>query len=459
MKVLVTGLGVSGPPVVTALLAQGASVVVVDDKKTPALEKSAEELRALGVTVTLGQAELPRDIDLIITSPGWKPSHPVLKSAAEAGIEIIGDVEFAWRLDQERSAKEGTPAPIWLALTGTNGKTTAVGMLASILQKAGKRSAATGNVGYSIVTAVLAEPRYEVLAIELSSFQLHWTSSIRPHAGAVINIAEDHLDWHGDFAAYRQAKEKLLLASEIAVVNQDDVESATCAPSHPHRIGVTRDIPRPQELGVVEDFLVDRAFSDPAIEVATFKDITPFVPHNITNALVASALARSIDIPSEAIGAGLREYKSDGHRIATVGTFNGVTYVNDSKATNPHAALAALSAFENVIWIAGGLAKGAAMEELIIEAGHRIKVALLIGQDRELIAAALRRHAPHVHIELIDPAENGNVGASVMAGCIAAARRLAHPGDTVLLAPACASMDQFTSYAERGQAFTEAVMA
>lgn len=458
MKVVVTGLGVSGPPVVSALLAQGSEVTVVDDRATPEVERKAEELRKLGVEIVLGPWSLDPETELIITSPGWKPTHPLLSQAATAGVEIIGDVEFAWRLDQERTRTEGTQGPIWLTLTGTNGKTTAVGMLASMLNAAGKRAAAAGNVGYSIVSAVLSEPRYEVLAVELSSFQLHWASTLRPHAGAVINIAEDHLDWHGSFAAYRSAKEKLLELSDIAIVNQDDLESSTCAPHHSHRIGITRDIPRLHEVGVVEDFLVDRAFSDPAVELATFADISPFAPHNITNALVAGTLARSIDLDPTAIAQGLRSYTSDGHRIATIATIDGVRYVNDSKATNPHAALAALSAFENVIWIAGGLAKGAAMDDLVIEAGHRIKAALLIGADRHLLAEAFQRHAPQVHVELIDPSDTTNVGRSVMEECVTAARRLAESGDVVLLAPACASMDQFKSYAERGDWFIEAVV-
>lgn len=453
--VFVTGLGVSGPPVVRALLARGAKVTVVDDLDDTSRQERAMELRDLGAEVRLGGSDLDLDVSLIITSPGWKPLHPLLREAASRGVEVIGDVEFAWRLDQERCEREGTPAPRWLALTGTNGKTTAVGMLAAILSSAGVRAVATGNVGYSIVSAVLAEPRYEVLAVELSSFQLHWSSSLRPHAGAIINIAEDHLDWHGDFSSYRAAKEKLLLAAGIAIVNQDDVESATCAPEHPHRVGVTRDIPRSQEVGVVEDFLVDRAFADPAVELATFADITPFAPHNVTNALIAAALARTIAVEPSAIATGLRGYRSDGHRIETVAVLDGVRYVNDSKATNPHAALAALSAFENVVWIAGGLAKGASMEELVKTARTRLKAALLIGADRDQIEQALRRHAPEVAIHRIDPVDTSAMG--VMTECVKVARTIAVPGDVVLLAPACASMDQFTSYAERGQCFVDAV--
>lgn len=458
MTVVVAGLGVSGPPVVTALLDRGEQVVVIDDRDDDRNRSRAQELMNLGAEVRFGPQDLHDDVSLVITSPGWKPTHPILQQAQQRGIEVIGDVEFAWRLDQERSQREGTSAPVWLALTGTNGKTTTIGMLASILNAAGKRSVAAGNVGHSIVSAVLAEPRYEVLAVELSSFQLHWADSLRPAAGAVINVAEDHLDWHGTFDAYRGAKEKLLTCSTIAIVNQDDEVSARLAPTHQRRVGITRDIPRVHELGVVEDFLVDRAFSDPAIEVATYSDITPFAPHNITNALVAAALARAVDIPSEAIAEGLRSYTSDGHRIELVAEVDGVRFVDDSKATNPHAALAALESFESVVWIAGGLAKGASMDQLVEQAGHRIKVALLIGTDRDLIAQALSRHAPHVRVEMVDPTDTTKVGESVMDQAVTRARGLAHSGDVVLLAPACASMDQFRSYAERGELFSQAVL-
>lgn len=455
--VYVTGMGVSGPPVVGALLASGARVTVIDDRDDSVLQQRAHELRALGAETRLGSTNLDADVTLVVTSPGWRPSHPILMEAARRNIEVIGDVEFAWRLDQERSLREGSPAPTWLTLTGTNGKTTTVGMLASILKAADLRSVATGNVGYSIVSAVLAEPRFEVLAVELSSFQLHWVTSLSPKAGALINIAEDHIDWHGSYDAYRADKEKLLRSAEIAIVNLDDEGSARSVADHSRRIGITRDIPRVQEVGVVEDFLVDRAFSDPAVEIATFADIKPLVPHNITNALIASALARSIGVSSDAISRGLRDYQSGGHRIELIATLDGVRYVNDSKATNPHAAAAALSAFTDVIWIAGGLAKGASMDELIRTNSQRLKAVLLIGLDREVIADSLARHAPDVRVERIDPIDTEPVGVSVMRQCVSRARALAKPGDTVLLAPACASMDQFTSYDERGQRFAEAV--
>lgn len=461
MTVLVAGLGVTGRSVATALVHRGDRVVVVEHSPRP---EDLEAMAALHVQVitSIDGFDLA-DIDLVVTSPGWPPSHPMLTACADAGIEVIGEVELAWRMDQERSAREGTTAPRWLALTGTNGKTTTVGMLESMLLQAGVRAVAAGNVGRPLVEVVLAEPRYEALAIELSSFQLHWSSTIAPHAGALINIAEDHLDWHGSMEAYAAAKLKLLHASEIAVVNHDDALAAKFTQGL-HVIGITRDIPRRGELGVVEELLVDRAFTDPdqAEELGTLADVNPAAPHNVTNALIAAALARSIGIPHQAVGQGLRHYRSDGHRIERIATIDGVEFIDDSKATNPHAALASISAFDRVVWIAGGLAKGASMDELVASIAPRLRAAVLIGADRGVIAAALERHAPHVPVRSVDPTDTGDMridDPAFMASVVDIARTFASPGDTVLLAPACASMDQFTSYAHRGRLFAEAVRA
>lgn len=459
--VLITGLGVTGQALARALVAHGARVSAFDEAPSPA---ALTLIKDLGAAVISDAALIaPAQFHLVVTSPGWPPSHPVLTRLRTAGVEIIGDVELAWRLDQERSRREGTTAPRWLALTGTNGKTTSVGMLASILSEAGVRSVAAGNVGLPLVDAVLAQPRLEAVAIELSSFQLHWSSTVRPHAGALINIAEDHLDWHGSLDAYAAAKISLLASADLAILNVDDVLATHYAAGVHAPIAVTRDIPRPGEVGMVEDLMVDRAFTDPdrAEELATIADITPSAAHNISNALIAAALARSIGVPADAVARGLRAYRSDGHRIEQVATIEGICFIDDSKATNPHAATASISAFDSVVWIAGGLAKGAAMEELVETIGDRLRGVVLIGSDREIIADALTRHAPEVPVLRVDPPDTGGVverdSALFMGEVVRAARSLAGTGDTVLLAPACASMDQFTSYAQRGRLFAEAV--
>ncbi|WP_460370822.1 UDP-N-acetylmuramoyl-L-alanine--D-glutamate ligase, partial [Actinocorallia lasiicapitis] len=361
---------------------------------------------------------LPDGTELVVTSPGWRPDVPLLAAAAEAGIEIIGEVELAWRL---RPAED--PAP-WLALTGTNGKTTVVRMLTSILRTAGYDAVAVGNVGEPIVEAVLAG--HDVLAVELSSFQLHWSSSLRPHAAVILNLAPDHLDWHGSLEEYGAAKAKIFGEGTVRVCNVDD--PATVALAGGDAIGFTLQSPLPGEFGVVENLLVDRAFTgDPvreAAELAELRDIIPFAPHNVANALAAAALARSFGVPAEEIRAGLAAFQPDPHRIATVAELDGVTYVDDSKATNPHAAAASLAAYEHIVWVAGGLLKGADIDDVVRDAAPRLRAAVLIGADRAQIAEALARHAPNVPVVDVAAADTG-----AMDLVVTEAARLARPGD------------------------------
>jgi UDP-N-acetylmuramoylalanine--D-glutamate ligase len=223
------------------------------------------------------------------------------------------------------------------------------------------------------------------------------------------------------------------------------------------------DTPAPGEIGIVEELLVDRAFVADAQEAAMFcelAEVLPTVPHNVSNALAAAALARTAGIDHEQIREAIKTFRPGRHRIETVLEKDGITWINDSKATNPHAAAASIMSALSVVWVAGGLAKGAAMGELIERVKSRVRVAILIGADRELIASELRSRAPQVEIVMVDAPTNFQIGApdnSLMEMVITRAREKALPGDTVLLAPACASMDQFLSYADRGDRFSDAV--
>src|SRR5581483_2668439 len=225
LRVTVAGLGVSGPPAARVLRALGAEVTVVDGGSGERQRAQAAELRELGATVRLGHGEtLPEGTELVVTSPGWRPDSPLLVAAQAAGVPVWGDVELAWRLRRPHPAT-GEPAP-WLAVTGTNGKTTTVQMLASILTAAGLRTAAVGNVGVPVLDAVLAEQPYDVLAVELSSYQLHWAPSLRPHSAVVLNLAPDHLDWHGSMAAYAADKGRIYQGNRVACVyNAADPET------------------------------------------------------------------------------------------------------------------------------------------------------------------------------------------------------------------------------------------
>ncbi|MEU1791495.1 UDP-N-acetylmuramoyl-L-alanine--D-glutamate ligase [Streptomyces sparsogenes] len=459
--VTVAGLGVSGVPAARALRGLGASVTVVNGGDGEKQRAEAAELEALGgVTVRLGDGDtLPEGTELVVTTPGWKPGSPLFRAAAEAGVPVWGDVELAWRL---RGTRAGKPAPPWLAVTGTNGKTTTTRMLAAILEAAGLRTAAVGNIGVSLLDVVLGDEPYDVLAVELSSYQLHWAPSLRVHSGAVLNLAPDHLDWHGSMAAYAADKGRIYEGNQVACVYNvadpatEDLVRAADVEEGCRAIGFTLGTPGPSQLGVVDNILVDRAFvanrHKQAQELAEVSDVNPPAPHNIANALAAAALARAFGVPPSAVRDGLRAFRPDPHRVEHVADVAGVAYVDDSKATNTHAAQASLDSFEHIVWIAGGLAKGATFDELVLASAKRLRGVVLIGADRGLIREALARHAADVPVVDLDRTDTG-----AMAAAVREAARLARPGDTVLLAPACASMDMFANYNKRGDAFAAAV--
>jgi UDP-N-acetylmuramoylalanine--D-glutamate ligase len=447
-RVCVAGAGVSGRAAARVLADRGALVTVVEGRDGDEQRAYAAELEARGVTVRLGDGDtLPEGTELVVISPGWRPDAPLPTAAAAAGIEIFGEVELAWRLRPEGAAP-------WLAITGTDGKTTVVRMLARMLEAAGHDALAVGNVGTPIVEAVLE--KHDVLAVELSSYQLHWSGSLAPLAATVLNLAPDHLDWHGSMEAYAGAKAKIFAPGTIAVCNDGDPGAAALAAGAARRAGFTLDVPRPGQLGVVDDLLVDRAFTaDPereAAELAALGDVRPYAPHNVANALAAAGLARAYGVPPEAVRDGLRAFVPDPHRIQHVAEVGGVTYINDSKATQPHAAAASLAAYEPIVWIAGGLLKGLDVDDLVRSCAGRLRGAVLMGRDRARIARALARHAPDVPVVDVPDTDTG-----AMDRVVNQAAALARPGDTVLLAPVGASFDMFANYPARGEAFITAV--
>ncbi|MFD4134323.1 UDP-N-acetylmuramoyl-L-alanine--D-glutamate ligase [Streptomyces goshikiensis] len=466
-NITVAGLGVSGISAARALAGLGAVVTVVDNGDGDAHRARATELAEQGIEVRLGRLPdgahagevLPEGTELVVTSPGWKPDSPLFAAAAAAGVDVVGDVEIAWQLRDSRPGRKAAP---WLAITGTNGKTTTTQMLASILKAAGLRTAAVGNIGTPIVDVVTGEEEYDVLAVELSSYQLHWAPSLRAHSAAVLNLAPDHLDWHGSMEAYAADKGRIYEGNTVACVYNvadratEDLVAEADVEEGCRAIGFTLGAPGPSMLGVVDGILVDRAFVENrqknAQELAEVKDVNPPAPHNIANALAAAAMARAFGVEPRAVRDGLRNFRPDAHRVAHVDEVDQVVYVDDSKATNTHAAEASLAAFESVVWIAGGLAKGATFDELVRKSAKGLRGVVLIGADRALIAEALARHAPEVPVVDLERTDTG-----AMLAAVREAARLAEPGDTVLLAPACASMDMFANYNKRGDAFADAV--
>ena len=470
--VLIAGARVTGRAVLAALTRFGAVPTLCDDDPAMLAPYAADGVATADPATAI---ERIGRYALVVTSPGFQPSTPVLAAAAAAGVPIWGDVELAWRLD---AAGEFGPPRRWLVVTGTNGKTTTTSMLHDMLTAGGLRSRLCGNIGDPVLD-VLDQPS-DVLAVELSSFQLYWAPSLRPEAGVVLNIAEDHLDWHHTMADYTAAKARVL-TGRVAVVGLDDVRAAALRDTAPAaiRVGFRLGEPAPGELGVRDGQLVDRAFAEnlPLLPVTS---IPVPGPVGVLNTLAAAALARAVDVAPEAIAAAIDSFQLGRHRCEVVTVADGITYVDDSKATNPHAAQASVLAFPRVVWLAGGLLKGASLDAEVARIASHLVGAVLFGRDRAEVAEALSRHAPDVPVVQVVTGEDvemhatgvvsvadvtqvnngdGAIGARVMAAAVAAARDLAQPGDTVLLAPAGASFDQFAGYAARGDAFAAAVRA
>ena len=477
--VLVAGARVTGRALLAALTPLGARTTVTDDSPS-ALQTYAQN--GVAVIDSANAVATISDYDLVVTSPGFPPTAPVLAAAAAAGVPIWGDIELAWRLDN--SGRYGPPRR-WLVVTGTNGKTTTTSMLHAMLVAAGRRALLCGNIGDPVLD-VLDQPA-ELLAVELSSFQLHWAPSLRPEAGVVLNVAEDHLDWHGTMDAYARDKARVL-DGRVAVVGLDDPLAAglLSTAAAPVRVGFRLGEPAPGELGVRDGVLVDNAFGE-QLALAEAASIPVAGPVGVLDALAAAALARAVDVPPQAIADALAGFRVGRHRAEVVDVVDGVTYVDDAKATNPHAAQASITAYPRVVWIAGGLLKGASVDALVTAVANRLVGAVLIGRDRSIIRDALSRHAPDVPVvELVTGEDSGvqgtiessestesignhvtrvidvgerSTGDAVMAAVVDVARSLAGHGDTVLLAPAGASFDQFSSYGQRGDAFASAVSA
>ena len=435
VTLLVCGTGLAGLSAVRAALTLGAYPLVSSDGPVPVeLPPGAEFVGAL--------TSVPDGVAAVMASPGLPPAHPVLLDAAARGVPVFGELEFAWRIRGEHAAD-------WLVVTGTNGKTTTVRMLHAMLTAAGIEARAVGNIGVSVIDAVTADPGYRVLAVEASSFQLHFATSLRPLAGALLNLAEDHLDWHGSMADYAGAKTKVW-AGRHAIGNADDPLVSELIEPVAHPVLFTLAEPAAGRYGVRDGQLVDdtgHAFFDVA-------EVRPAGPHNVANALAAAALAATAGVPATAIAAGLLAFEPDPHRNQRVAEVAGVSYVDDSKATNPHAAAASLASYDRIVWIAGGQLKGASVDQLVADFAGRLAGAVLLGVDRAELKIALSRHAPDLPVIEVSRTDDG-----AMQDVVAAAASLARAGDVVLLAPAAASKDMFSSYGARGTAFSTAVMA
>lgn len=471
LRVAVLGLGVTGFAAADTLAELGAEVLVLADS---ADDDRLRMLQVIGARyVPTSADELAAfDPELVIASPGYHPDHPLLLWAAGRGIPVWGDIELAWRVRDKVTRPDGSPAD-WILITGTNGKTTTTQLTATMLVAGGLRAAPCGNIGVPVLDAVRDPGGFDVLVVELSSYQLHWThprgaeaGRIAPLASVCLNLADDHYDWHGSAQAYRDAKAKVYENTRVACVyNLADEATRTMVEEAEvqegaRAIGFGVGIPGPSDVGIVEGILVDRAFLDDrrnsALELATVDDLREAgldAPHSVQNVLASAALARAAEVPPAAIRDAIRGFRMDAHRTERVADAGGILWVDDSKATNAHAAHASLSAFDSVVWIAGGQLKGVDPAPLIIRHAGRLRAAILVGVDRAELREAFGRHAPGVLLIEVDEAET----EGVMPAAVRAAASVAQPGDVVLLAPSAASFDQFTGYEDRGRRFADAV--
>lgn len=474
LRVAVLGLSMTGFSVADTLAELGADVLVLSES---AEEEYSRLLPVIGARLELGSLQevpaalLDFDAEVVVASPGFAPSHPIIRWAQGEGIAIWGDIELAWRVRDKVARPDGTPAD-WVLITGTNGKTTTTQLTASLLVAGGLRAAPCGNIGVPVLDAVRDPAGFDVLVVELSSHQLWYLGLSRPegqlfpYSSVCLNLADDHLVWHGSAAAYRDAKALVYRNTRVACVyNKADeatrrmVEEAEVVDGA-RAIGFDLGTPGPSDLGVVEGLLVDRAFLDDrarsALELTTVADLQESglaAPHIVQNILAASALARSLGVEPGAIHSALKEFRLDAHRIEVVARHRGITWIDDSKATNPHAAASSLRAFPGSVWIVGGDLKGVDIADLVATVGTTARAAVVIGVARDVVVAAFERHAPSVPVFEVDAGETGHV----MNRVVEIAAGIVDGEGTVLLAPAAASFDQFSSYADRGRRFAEAV--
>lgn len=461
LRVAVLGLGASGFSAVDTLVELGAEVRVFAKK----IESEYREiLDVLQVTIVesdekskfLEQDWMP---ELAIVSPGFAPHHPLVLEMTNRGIATWTDIDLAWNVRDKVK-----PAP-WVCITGTNGKTTVTELTTAMIQAGGFRAAACGNIGNPILDFVRDPQGYDFLVVELSSFQLHYLKSISPIASAFLNLAEDHLDWHGSFEAYGNAKAKIYENTQLAAIynpsdaktekyleNADVVEGCRA-------IGFTAGFPSISMVGFVEGILVDRAFLDnrqnEALEIAKpeeIENVGVLSKHLLENIAAAAALARACGISPEAIASAIANFKLSPHRIELVAKVGGVQFINDSKATNAHAAKASLSAFDSIVWICGGLLKGVDPTELVKSYSGKLKAVIVIGADTSIFESVFAAQDLNIPVHVIPNSPN------VMEEAVRLAAQISSSGDTVLLAPAAASMDQFRDYQDRGDKFKVAVM-
>lgn len=440
-RVLVVGLARTGVATARFCAARGALVTAVDDRGPEQLGEAVQQMRLIGCTLAFGGDALAHFTaqDLIVPSPGVHVNHPGLTAARAIGVPVWSEIELAWRFLRGRL----------VAVTGSNGKTTTTSLIGHILAGSGKQVLVGGNIGTPLIARVEESNEQTITAAELSSFQLELIDSFRPEISVLLNLTPDHLDRHASFEDYARAKARIFenqTERDAAVISADDPVATQHAPSRPQIFWFSRK--KKVASGAYlrdEQIVFRREGEDTALlhrsEIGLRGD------HNLENVLAAASAAFLAGVAPAEIAAGVRSFPGVEHRLEFVAEVSGVNFFNDSKATNVDATIKALEAFPGGLFvILGGKDKGSDYSPLIPLLRERAKLVLLIGAASEKIAAQIGGAAPFERAGTLDRA-------------VALAHERASEGDTVLLAPACASFDQFENYEHRGRVFKELVRA
>lgn len=434
-RVLIVGLGVSGFSAAKALIDLDAKVRVTEASDTPVIRQRAEQLQSLGVDVAYGGHDLEGlDADLAVISPGIPPSAPIARSLSGQGIELWSEVELAFRLAECD----------FLAVTGTNGKTTTTALLAAILEESGVPSVAAGNIGFPLVDAIVKVRSGGAIAVEVSSFQLVATERFRPKVAILLNVAEDHTDWHGSFSAYRSAKARLVrnqTREDVFLPNAADEHAMEIAAGAPSRVvPFSADAVPDGGIGLRAGRIMWRGQ-----EVLDAADIPLPGATGAEDAIAAAGAALEYGVDAQAVGRAVRSFRPLAHRLELVASVDGIDFIDDSKATNPHATLAALRGLGNVVLIAGGRSKGIDLRPLA-DAAPSLTAVIALGEAKEELERVFAGLVPVEVVASMDEAVQAAIGRSVRGG-------------SVLLSPGCASLDMYESYAARGEDFARAVAA